>query len=128
MVRCIFHLFLEKSTKMDVNKDQFRHLIEEGKIGAAINQISDIMHFLGDTSLMTQLEEASDKFNEYEEAEEAGNAPEGGLDAIKSALLAIVDQLPESFTPDGGEGTGSGGCMGVLLVLISLGLTAWLIF
>lgn len=107
---------------MEINKEQFRALIEEGEIGPALNQLSDIMHFLGDASLMDALDEASEKFNEYQEAEEGSAAGAEALQGVKTDLLSIVERLPDEF--DAGEMVGEGpatgkGCAGVLLLLVA---------
>ena len=109
---------------MEINKDQFRELVEEGNIGPALNQLSDIMHFLGDTSLMDALDEASEKFNEYQEAEEGSTASEEAMQGVKADLLSIIDRLPDEFEAGeiAGEGPASSkGCAGVFLLLIAAG-------
>ncbi len=107
---------------MEVNKEQFRELIESGNIGSALNRLSDISHFLGEGALREQLDRIAGRFQEYQEGEDAGTAEAETLAAIKRDLHDLLDQLPEALS---GEGAGRSGCFGILLSLASA--LAWLL-
>jgi hypothetical protein len=111
---------------MQINKDQFRDLIEQGKIGPALNQLSDVMHFLNDDRLRSELEEASEMFNRYQDNEDAGGGSAEGLQPIQKTLLDILERLPEAFDPAdaGGEGRSGGACLLALLAIVFASLAA----
>lgn len=107
---------------MEINKEQFRELIESGNIGSALNRLSDISHFLGEGELREQLDRIAERFQEYQERVDAGTAEAETLAAIKQDLHVLLDQLPENLS---GEGAGRGGCFGVLLSLATF--LGWLL-
>jgi len=108
---------------MEVNKEQFRELVESGNIGSALNRLSDVSHFLEEAALREQLDEVAGRFQAYLEAKEAGKADPAAMEAVKSELLTIIDRMPEHFSAAGPFG--QSGCLGALLLVV-IGLTCWL--
>ena len=114
---------------MQVNKEQFRQLIEEGNIGSAFNRLSDISHFLGESELKNRIVKLAEQYREYLEQEDAGQPDDQLLSGIKGSLLKFIEEMPEELEAGAGEGKGSGGCMGIIasILLIAAGLI-WYLF
>ncbi len=96
---------------MEIDKDKFRGLLKEDKVGAALNQLSDIGNFLNDENLQYEIARLSTKYQAVNPATEEGEAQ---VDEIKKELLHFIDQLPEDFEPAAAGADGKG-CLGAIL-------------
>ncbi len=105
---------------MPVDKERFRELVESEQVGQALNQLSDVSHFLGEGDLQEQLQSIAERYQELQELEEGSEEAEAQRIGIRNDLLEFIEQLPEEFSGESGSGDGSGGCLGALLALVAL--------
>jgi hypothetical protein len=111
---------------MEVDKQKFRDLIESDQVGQALNQLSDISHFLGQGGLQEELQSLAKQYQKLEEMAEDAEGREALKLDVKNGLLDLVEQLPEEFSPEEAGREGSpGGCLG-MITLLALGLLYFL--
>ena len=107
---------------MEVDKQTFRGLVEGDRIGQALNQLSDISHFLGQGELQDELQDLAEQYQELQEMAEDEEGREELQLKVKNGLLELIDRLPEEFSPEAGDQEGSGGCLGVITLVVLLAL------
>lgn len=110
----------QETAMMPVDKERFRELVESEKVGQALNQLSDVSHFLGEGDLQEQLQSIAERYQELQELEEGSEEAEAQRIGIRNDLLELIEQLPEEFSGESGSENGSGGCLGALLALVTL--------